>query len=74
MIVENEEKAKEQVVLLMETFLNITFCPLVNGNCRSTCICYESAGYNKLDYDKDDERQMVHGPWCGNSMFTGDKA
>ena len=73
MIVNDEVKAFEVVNQLDKTFLDNTFCPLVNGMCNEKCICFQRGKYIVQKNYKEDENDafIVYGPQCNNRMFYG---
>ena len=49
------------------------FCPLIDGQCKSNCLCYRKAWIEKLParevYIRREETWVVHGPECANPML-----
>ena len=72
MIVNNENKAKEAVNRLNETFSDQTFCPLLNGLCNPMCVCFVKAMYYEtihMSNDTDKDKFVIIEGYCDNRMF-----
>ena len=60
---EAEKKAKEQDEKYGP------FCPLINGECKTDCVCYINA--HPVAHSAGDNRWYVSGGSCANHMFHG---
>jgi len=62
-----EDKAKEKVKVLNGSYSTLGYCPLKNGDCTKSCVCYRKA---YVIYDHDGKGGCaVQKPFCGNKML-----
>ena len=64
---ETEKEAQE--ALNGERGKALGFCPLINENCKTACVCYYK-GSTKKDPFKD--RYNVYYPCCANVLISGE--
>lgn len=71
---ETFEDAKNEITPIVDNIRK--FCPLINGICETSCVCYVPARVSKKpNYDhqlnKLKDTFMIHEGHCDNNMFFG---
>lgn len=65
-----EEAEKQAAALNAQLVRTDMFCPLINGNCNTACVCYFKA---QVRIDRDvrdpDKRYYIYQGYCNNGMF-----
>ena len=60
-----KEKAKKEAKEQDEQFS--PFCPLINGECETDCVCYVNA--QPVEHSIKSSGWYVSGGYCANNMF-----
>ena len=59
-----DKEAQEK--LEMERQKPLWFCPLIDGGCNTSCLCFKGARMEPLSGG----HYAVYGPYCDNAMFS----
>ena len=59
------ETAKKKI---LDDFEKTTFCPMITGNCRRDCICFNDP---VVEHIKNINSYVVGVATCGNHQYTG---
>lgn len=69
-IYKTEEEAEKAADELNKKNKPAWFCPLINDQCNSSCICYQGfMALNDMDYARILAKWVVKRNDCGNAMF-----
>jgi hypothetical protein len=67
------EEAQAECKKLDKEYADKTFCPLVGGSCDKSCVCFFHAKPEKFGSSDAPHFFEVKGPFCDNTMFTGER-